>query len=297
MSTTTVYGKQSQRVLPPSDSELETFADAWKSLIRGRVREAADGFAAVGYRLVELIDEGRSRYLIQSSVTRTRSWGLYAYDAFARRPLLIEAPHPRHDKYTGRQSARLFASLGGRAFMMATSYRCSGPRASGCFGRASRCRSPRDGRNTDVAHNVRSFFHVAHRTLLQSDPALVAVQLHGYSRRPGRRLHIIVSDGTRLPAADGALSNRLARVLRTMVERRAVIRSCNERDNRSFLCGTFNVQGRYANGSPEPCRKRGASPSGRFLHIEQSLSARRQGGDLSPSLLTRALRELFPSAR
>lgn len=283
----------------PDENQRASAREALRLLLAGQREAARQRLATIGFELFRL-DAGNRHYLVIQETPRPRmkGWTFLAINPAGRRPLLLEAPHPRHDRLTGNQAVDYMVELDARALLLSTTYRCASARASRCSGRTSACRArTRRGRYraSDAAHIASSFFEAFHETLMSEDRKLVAVQLHGFARRPSRRVHVMVSDGTRLPGSRRSFANRLARLLRRMSGRRRAVRSCNERNNRGWLCGIQNVQGRFVNGSRDPCRRRARRSTNRFLHIEQSASARRAGHPLSPALLRRALGQLFPA--
>ncbi|MCP4501395.1 MAG: hypothetical protein GY822_15660 [Deltaproteobacteria bacterium] len=57
----------------------------------------------------------------------------------------------------------------------------------------------------------------------------------------------------------------------------APVTTCNDLENAPHevrLCGTTNVQGRHLNYVVSSCTSGSTNASGRFIHIEQSLSLR-----------------------
>ncbi len=285
----------------PEPEEMQRAREALRTLLQGDPPGARLLFRELGFELLELEDpEGKVLLIKEFAGDGARGWGLYAVNLSPRRPLVLEAPHPSHDRYTGEQAARLMLRLGGRALLLATTHRCTATTASRCQGITGACRQIVDMgryRSSDRAHIVQTIFHALHQELLDGDRSLVAVQLHGFSRRPGRRRHIILSDGTQLPGRHRSISNGLARALRDQLPRklRRYVKSCNETSRQNFLCGTHNVQGRHANGSRNPCRKAAKRSRNRFLQVEQSLDVRTEGGLWNPGLLLRAMERQWPA--
>lgn len=293
---------QSHPYRVPSPDQLEISRRAFTALVDGQILTAAAIFDEIGFEVVHLVNEGEATYLVrEKSSVGLRGWGLYAVNLTSRRPLLLEAPHPLNDRYTDRQALNLMTRLGGRAVLLSTAFRCATRRRSECPGYTKACGQKRWRHRytaSDVAHTARSIFHVAHEVLFASDPMLIAVQLHGFQRRPDRPRHLIVSDGTRLPGGPQSISNRLAALIKKRLPARQMVVSCNQyRGARLNLCGTHCVQGRHANGAGDPCRGRANKSSNRFLHLEQSLDARRKGGIVDPLSVELALAELIPEGR
>lgn len=284
----------------PSDLKLATFRKALRHLLRGELEEARWLLGFLGFELLELV-EGDVRLIVvkEAPGLTPRGWGLYAINLSPARPLILESPHPQHDRFTGEQTADLTVRLGARALILATTHRCASKRPTRCGGRTGACRQSWGRgryRRSDRAHITDAMFHAAHAELLEGDPGLTAVQIHGFSRRPARRRHIVISDGTRLPGGRKSRSNRLARAIRALLPRgrRHLVRSCNETSRQGYLCGTHNVQGRHANGSPDPCRRPARRSLNRFVQIEQSLDARTPGGLIEPEILPAAMERVWP---
>ena len=291
-----------RRLEVPSTAKLNRSRLALSRLLRGRVAEARLLYGELGFEVLELHRPGQLLYVVREEPRETpRGWGFYVVNPRPLRMLVLEAPHSQHDLHTGVQAAELMVRLQARALLVSTTHRCASTRPTRCGGHTGACRQIRRHgrfRSSDRAHITRSLFHAAHVTLMEDDPRLVAVQLHGFSRRPWRRRHVILSDGTRRYGRRSSLSNGLARVMRAMLpaRRRHLVRSCNERGQR-YLCGTSNVQGRHTNGSPDPCRTPARRSSNRFIQVEQSLDARTPGGRFDHHLLRRAMERLWPERK
>ena len=285
----------------PTPDERAAHRRGLRLLLEDRLAAARLVLAPVGFEVLRIRDSGTPLYLVRELDLRARGgWGMVVINQAARRPLLIEAPHPVHDDGTGAQAAALLLALQARALLLSTTYRCASGVPTRCAGRSGACRQIiHRGRYrvSDVAHEPRSAFHAAHVALLEAEPELVAVQLHGFRQRPWRRHELIISDGTKLPGRRGNHSVALARITRRLLPRRLRrrVRSCNERDNRGYLCATHNVQGRQANGSRNPCRRRPRRSLNRFVHVEQSMIVRTPGGRFEPALLQAALSQRWPA--
>lgn len=285
----------------PSARQIAASRRALRLLLDGEVEAARWRYHALGFELLRWHDRGRAYWVARERPrVRGRGWGLYVVDPDARRKLVIEAPHPQHDLHTGTLAAEMMVALEARALIVATTYRCASKLSTTCAGRTGACRQAWGRgryRRSDRAHSTKTFFHAAHVELMDGNPQLIAIQVHGFARRPARRRHIIISDGTRLPGGRRSFSNRIARAVRRLVPRRKRwrVRSCNELGRQRYLCGTANVQGRHTNGSIDSCTRAPRRSKNRFVQVELSLDARRPGGIFEPKLLTRALAKVFPA--
>lgn len=280
----------------PSQVERALFRRTMRYLLTGRLALAREAAALLGFEVLE-VDDGTRRYLVlQESADNPslRGWGFYVVNPAAQRPLVLEAPHPVHDWNTGRQAAQLLDHLQAHALLVATTHRCASKHPTRCAGKTRACRQVWGKgryRRSDRAHATNTLFHAAHQELLEGNQELVAVQIHGFRRRPGRTQQVVLSDGTRLPGGPDSHSNALARQMRRSIlkSHRPLVRSCNETSRQRFLCGTQNVQGRHANGSVAPCRRAPRRSLNRFVQIEQTMEARRPGGSIDPSVLLHAM--------
>jgi hypothetical protein len=284
----------------PTEAELALSRRALRHLLAGRVKAARELYALLGFQVLDL--ERRLHLVMEPKGPALRGWGFYAINPQPRRPLVLEAPHPVHDWRTGELAAELFERLGARALLVATTHRCASKVPTECQGRTGACRQIWGRgryRRSDRAHATNTLFHAAHRELLEGEGETVAIQIHGFGRRPARRRHIVLSDGTRLPGRRASLSNGLARAIRRLLprRRRRLVRSCNETSRQRYLCGTHNVQGRHANGSPDPCRRPARRSRNRFVQLELSMDARKPGGLIDPELLPRAMERLWPAGK
>jgi hypothetical protein len=289
------------RLVFPTPGEAGTYRRGLGLLLEDRLAAGRIVLGSIGFEVLRIRDGGTPLYIVREPDHRTRGgWGVVVVNQAARRPLLLEAPHPVHDHRTGVQAAALLLSLQARALLLSTTYRCGSGVPTRCAGRTGACRQINNRgryRVSDVAHEPRSAFHIAHVTLTEAEPELVAVQIHGFRQRPWRRHQLIFSDGTKLPGRRGNHSVALARITRRLLprRRRRGVRSCNERDSRGYLCGTHNVQGRHANGSPDPCLRRPRRSLNRYVHVEQSRDARTPGGPFEPALLEAVLARRWPA--
>ena len=291
------------RLILPSSETRRRASRALSLLLQGRVDEARWRFSRIGFEVVRL-DTGMRKLLVvhEAPMSRFRGWGFIAINPAPLRQLVIEAPHPQHDRGTGALAAELMDRLGARALILATTHRCAARRASSCQGHTGACKqrwSYGRYRRSDRAHATNTIFHAAHLELTWAEPSLVVVQVHGFARRPLRRRHVIISDGTRLPGRRGNHANGLARIIRAELprRRRGLVKSCNETSRQRYLCGTHNVQGRQLNGSKNPCRRPARRSSNRFVQVELSMDARTKGGLIPRDVLARAMARYWPSLR
>lgn len=103
-------------------------------------------------------------------------------------------------------------------------------------------------------------------------PDMVAIQWHGNSGAGCPDVIIGNTNGNYTQAPGGPVET-----LAVWVEALdgGTVRACSPRPTTCNLCGTGNMQGRFTNGSGNPCTRSASSPYERFIHVEQSLRFRR----------------------
>jgi hypothetical protein len=289
--------EKSGEYVPPTETEKSKFRSALAYLLKRRVSRAKKYLSSINMEVVNFQDTttGITFYLIrEKSRVVPRGWGLYAINLNSTRSIVIETPHPIADSRTESEGAAFFLELSARALLIAGTHRCANTQASPCSGTTSVCSdsgSQESYRISDAAHSKKQLFHVAHQVLLKSDASLVAIALHGFAQR-GSDPYAFVSDATRNVAPATNLANQFAKLLIETTGLANAAQSCNDGSAGARLCGTEDVQGRYANGSPDACLL-DAPATERFLHIEQSLDFRTLGGAVEAAQVLSVLSQLF----
>jgi len=269
--------------LPPSggDEFQDLSVDEemkWKELlvhiINGDYSQAAEAAINMDYQLIQFLhqDNGEETafYLLEKDSLGENYYGTYIFNPSACRQLVIQCPHPKADVNTGLEGIFAFKDLSATAYFLSGTHRCNSSEESPCSGTTSVCSSTSQAyRKSDPAHNVRAAFHLATEVLVDALPEVTFVQLHGFSKRDTDP-YVIMSNGGRdepmtdyaaliqdgLLMADGMLSFEIGH-LNTSWTR---------------LLGFTNTQGRYINGSVDPCTNNATQSNGRFIHIEQERS-------------------------
>lgn len=172
----------------PSPDELRQAEQLFQRAFAGRI-EAAD-WAALGFRVERLTEQGGVLTVIREAPDQRRGRGFYAFvDSPVSAPIL-QAPHALSDRYTGIIAVELFAS---------------GRFAAGAWSTAPRGYQDDDEDvDADMAHRPDSYFVAFSRAAAMSRPAKVVVQLHGFAAdkrktEAGRRAGAIVSASQRQP--------------------------------------------------------------------------------------------------
>jgi len=256
------------------------FRAALDAAVKGELAAARQQAAKAGYAIVEKSEDGRGYFILME---RDHA-GVGPTVAIARNPVrdvVIEAPHPIIDRYSDREAAVLFLALGARALVLSGANRCAAKESSSCSGKTRVCG---DGSNpyrtSDPAHNPATLFQVAHLDFSRRWAKSIVLQPHGFGN-PGSSVWFMISDGSKEKRpGDDRLTGRIRDGLRAALgaDRAVSCQDPNDRDIKTrWLCATNTVQGRDLNGSSDACRTSVGTPSGRFLHIEQTYDEVRKG--------------------
>ncbi len=210
------------------------------------VKSAPDGFRGT------FVDGGRVWLLAEKSKDK-RGAGALALRVDEPKDVVVQAPHTFFDQGTLPLALTVFDELEARALMINTIHR-AGPIGSS-EERAARVRAGKT--EEDLAHQERSYFQLAHRTLVKRWKDTTFVQLHGFRDEQVPGVSVIVSAaGTKLDplpvakALNDVLGAGAARVYPEEVKK---------------LGGTTNVQAQH-----NKSKERG------FLHLELSTELRKR---------------------
>jgi len=178
--------------------------------------------------------EGSTIVLMEDAAHR-QGGGVYAVRRGHAAPLIIEVPHSFSDVHTLRIGFTLFDRLSARALLVSSVHRYAA-----CPDRAKPCPS-------DVAHNEESLFHAAHAGLLDGDPSLAVIAVHGFAARDGDPAVIVSGAGTLLDPTE------IAPVLHEALD---------------APVATFPTQIRRLGGQRGAQARDVAARGGRLLHLE-----------------------------
>ncbi len=237
--------------LPPSAAESELYRN-WvghlaTSAMEGHLptEKAPEGFVG------RWLDRGRI-WLLAEETERNRGAGAVALRIAVGAEIIVEIPHSFFDEGTLPIGLTVFEELDARALLVNTVHRGgTGPEPE----RLERARSGTS--ESDVAHQISSFFHQAHLELGRAWPRAQVVQLHGFRDEKVPTAKIIVS-----AAGTGAATAPLARALNDAF---GVGTARLYPEEVQQLGGTENVQARANAAESRP-----------FLHIEIAASLRNQ---------------------
>ena len=253
----------------PSTGDLEHWRTLIESLIDDDTTEVRslidDHFPS--YALIHFTDTttGHTYRLVQEAPSVEVGWGTVVVNAAPERNVAVEVPHPSFDLETHREGANLFRKTGARVLIVAGTHRCANRAASSCSGTTGVCGADGPYRQSDMAHVIDAPFQVTHEAFVDRYPRITAFSLHGNGQDRCETVFLSsgVEDDTPQPVRD----------LRQALLERGV-RASVPGTSSCPLVGSTNVQGRYTNGSPEPCRQAASSATGTFIHVEQKLDFR-----------------------
>ncbi len=263
----------------PTASQLAIWENAVASLLAYDIAAANTLANSLNYQIVQFTDNSSSPntiyHLLEEKSPQSNYWGTYVFNLNAcRSDLVLQAPHLKYDTNTGNQAIYAFTRLNSLALFLSGTHRCNSSLASTCDGTSSICTgSSAPYRKTDMAHNTMSAFQKTTEILGTAKTNSVFVQLHGFSKQ-STDPYVIMSNGTRsTPSTDYAsiIKNELYNVDNTLTFKLAHIDLSWTR-----LIAASNTQGRFLNGSTDPCHAYLEASTGRFVNIEQEKSKLRQ---------------------
>jgi len=257
----------------PDVNEQNDWAEVIDSILAESYSAAHTLALSLEYRVIEYTDNSVSPnvtyYLLQMEQSGSNYWGTYIFNPNPQRAqLVIQSPHPKKDYNTGKQGFYIFREVGARAFFLSGTSRCSSSSYSICDGTTSVCTgSSEDYRMSDQAHTDDGTFQITTERMLNNNSDLIFIQLHGFSKLSSDP-YVIMSNGVQddAPPIDylSNLKDNLYAEDTTLTFKIAHIDTTWDR-----LLGTTNTQGRFINGSGDPCDDKATVNTGQFLHIEQ----------------------------
>lgn len=281
------------KTLEPGPEKRADFAAALRAMVDRNWKTADQKARAADYEIAIVPGKGNGRYFMLREASGKGVGATVVIAEKPRRDAIAGVPHARFERGTPEQAALLLTELGFRAAILSGAHRCAADAFVACRGRTAVCSPKRKGkkkrrtayRTSDVAHNPRALFHVAHEVLAKAWPDSVVFSLHGMRKRKGKPFIAVLSDGSKtMQRSSGDLVGRLRDTFRAKLGRgkgRTV--SCNHLDDAGTgfpkLCGTTNVQGNFVNGSTAGCGVPTKARTGRFVHVEHTREIRRDFED------------------
>ncbi|MCB2200992.1 hypothetical protein KQI63_16460 [bacterium] len=265
---------------PGSEVQQIAWRECIASLLDGDLVNAESMASIFGYMVVTITDGDAIYVLLERDPdAEAMPWGVFALRNDPPYPyLMLQAPHALYDFRTGPQAIHAFAPSGATALYINGTHRCSSPYASPCDGVTSVCSGEEEPfRESDQAHAADGPLQGATLEMLDFNPGMVFLQLHGFSRLDGDP-HIILSNGTPYTPSgfDWVRHVRDSFIAQddTLTFKTAHIDPAWER-----FVGFTNTQGRLINGSSDACDLNPDRSTGQFIHMEQSYDGLRDNID------------------
>jgi len=264
----------------PSSMERSALEESVAVGLAGNLGAAIDRAERAGYRVCELEEAEMLAWYPRERVEGGALAVVRTAEDAAE--LVVEAPHPFFEFNTLEEARAIFRGVNARGMLISGTHRCANSEASACDGETAVCSDQREAyRVSDVAHATSSYFQAMHRALVGHDEESVAISLHGFSDDG-----VSLSNGTTMPADEEAPVAEFGEAIAAEFPGIDVT-YCNEIPGRTReirLCGTTNVQGRHLNEVGDACRQDASASSGRFIHLEQSLSVRREAASVAAAV-------------
>lgn len=279
----------------PTENDLKQWELIIDALLDDNIQEAVEQAVYLNYQVVEFTDTFSSPnqvfYVLKEFSIRTNYWGTFVFSKTPKREnLVLAAPHVLHDQNTGYQAAYVFRQNVPKALFISGAHRCNREEPAPCSGTTSACSTNYQAyRVSDVPHNVNSMFQKTTEMMFDALPNSVFVQLHGFDKEASDP-SLIMSNGT----------NKTPQIDYVAMLRDALLQEDNSLTfkiphidvNWTRYAAFDNTQGRYINGSPNPCSVSATNTTGRFVHIEQERSKLR-ANETGWAKVSNALEKVF----
>ena len=257
----------------PTEQALTNFENVILKIVNGDYSGAAGDASIIGYKLIEITDNSHSpskvSYVLRS--ISTNYWGTFVFAKDPKRTkLIIQCPHPHHDYNTGKQGIYVFDKVEAYAYFVSGTHRCNSSVFSDCSGTTSACSG--DGtyepyKISDQAHNVNNTFQRATEVIETNLDEPIFLQLHGFAQGSSDPYLIMSNSTEKDPQGTDYLS--LLKDALLVEDNVLTFKIAHFDKDWDRLTATTNTQGRYINGSSDPCGSSSAYNSARFIHIEQ----------------------------
>ena len=127
---------------------------------------------------------------------------------------------------------------------------------------------------SDMAHFVASVFQITHEAVSEYASQIYSLSIHGHNRPECE--DIFISSGL-----SGGSKQMLFDLKFNLNNTGLTVAVAGDSSSHCPLVGSTNVQGRFINGSAQPCTVPGVTPTGYFIHIEQSRLVRDNSSEYS----------------
>lgn len=270
-----VPGGSGSQYKEPILSQTNIWKNTINKILEQDIENARIASKKIGYKIVKFTDNTTSKnqifYILEKEAASKNHWGTYIFTKNAEiKNLIITAPHIINDINTGQQAVYCLKKTLAKAVFLNGTERCNNSTFSNCSGTTTTCNNGAEKyRVSDVAHAENSLFHQTTAILFNKTSNSIFIQLHGFSKE-SEDPFLILSNGTReTPTTDyiEMLKNELLKEDNTLT-----FKIPHKDLSWEKLLAFTNTQGRFINGSKEPCETASTNTSGRFIHIEQEFT-------------------------
>lgn len=275
----TMPGDSGDDYLVPTANNLTTWTAIVDAILAHDLTTARMSASSVNYEIIEYTNTSLTSdnvfYVLKEKTAQSNYWGTYVFSKNPERnQLILQAPHSAYDFNTGKEGIYILKRLNARALFLNGTHRCNNSASSTCSGTTTVCSGSSSAfKVSDAAHNTNTVFQKTTEILFHSIANSVFIQLHGFTKL-STDPYVIMSNGTDItPTTDYAsmIKTELLATDNSLTFKIAHIDTDWDR-----LSGFTNSQGRFINGSSDPCSSSASSTSGRFINVEQEKSKLRQ---------------------
>lgn len=280
----------------PDQTSMTTWTQIMDKIAKQELTDVEDLASSLDYEWLEVSDnssgETKTYYMLVKTSEGENYWGTYCFNfsSGCAQKVIVQSPHPIADSNTGKQGVFAFVNSGVYAFFLSGTHRCNNNTQSSCSGTTSVCAGASEPyKISDMAHETNSPFQRATEIIAEQVANTVFIQLHGFSKRDTDP-YVIMSNGTKETSTVDyvvPLKNSLSDIDGTLTFQIGHVNTDWTR-----LLGTTNTQGRFINGSSNPCTEAATQASGGFIHFEQEFSKLRED-ETGWTTLSRALVTTF----
>lgn len=262
----------SEGFVPPSSLELSRWRLVCEAFLDDRpvVVDSLIGLYFPSYELVEFIDEGFEDWsyrILRETIPPDLAWGTYILRENHQRVIAVGVPHGRYETNTPSEGIDIFRRTGALLFMMNGAHRCANSAYTPCDGYSDVCGTG-NYHISDMGHVTQSAYQVMHEEFTGAHPDGYSFSIHGTTQSGCN--DIFLSNGT----ATG--SKQILYDLRDSMNESGniVVSVAGDGTSTCTLVGSTNVQGRFTNGSSQPCYLPASTNNGHFIHAEQQRRVR-----------------------
>jgi len=264
----------SDKYSQPNADEMLIFSSVAHNILEGELQAASNLAALIDYDVIHYEDTVSTSTwytAVQETSGGAGGWrGFFWFDPSPGRQVVMESPHPLFDG-TRLEAIDVAIDTDSIAFMQSGTHRQNSPLDTPCDGTFG----GNPYRISDMAHTTQSYFQMAHKMIHNYHEESLLVSVHGMADSSDPS-DVVISNGTGDEIVGTSLSKDIADYMNVLLNadpRYAV--SHQEPGESPALSGSTNTQGRYTNGSADPCEisANALSPE-RFIHMEQDPDVR-----------------------